>query len=61
MQPKIQEYLSIGVEWVWVIDPEEKAALSYSQKQPQGAAATILKTQDPVIEIPLTSAFDLNS
>ena len=26
MQPKIAEYLSIGVEWVWVVDPEEKTA-----------------------------------
>ena len=61
MQPKIQEYLSIGVEWVWVIDPEEKAALCYSQRQPEGAAVTTLRTENPVIEIPLASAFDLNS
>jgi Uma2 family endonuclease len=61
MQPKIQEYLSIGVEWVWVIDPEEKAALCYSQKQPQGLAVTILRTEDPEIQIPLSSAFDLNN
>ncbi len=49
MVPKIQEYLSIGVEWVWVIDPEEKTALCYSQKQPQGAAVTTLRTGDPEI------------
>ena len=61
MLPKIQEYLSIGVEWVWVIDPEEKAALSYSQKHPEGAAATTLRTENPDIEIPLESAFDLDS
>jgi Uma2 family endonuclease len=61
MLPKIQEYLSIGVEWVWVIDPEEKAALIYSQKHPEGAAATSLRTENPDIEIPLESAFDLNA
>lgn len=61
MLPKIQEYLSIGVEWVWVIDPQERAALSYSQKHPEGAAVTALSTQNPDIEIPLESAFDLNS
>src|SRR5580704_2820010 len=49
MQVKIQEYLSIGVEWVWVIDPLETAALCYSQKQPQGAAVTTLRTEDPSI------------
>src|SRR6266853_4481338 len=36
MTPKIQEYLSIGVEWVWVIDPQEKSALSFSKSQPAG-------------------------
>jgi Uma2 family endonuclease len=61
MLPKIQEYLSIGVEYVWVIDPEEKAALRYSRKHPEGAAATTLRTETPDIEIPLESAFDLDS
>ena len=61
MLPKIQEYLSMGVEWVWVIDPEEKAALAYSQQQPQGAAVTTLRTENPTIEIPLETAFDLNA
>ena len=61
MVAKIQEYLSIGVEWVWVIDPEEKTALCYSQKQPQGAAVTTLRTEGPAIEIPLTAAFDLDA
>src|SRR5438876_192042 len=27
MQPKIVEYLSIGVEWIWLIDPIEKSAI----------------------------------
>jgi len=61
MLPKIQEYLSIGVEYVWVIDPEEKAALSYSQKHPEGAAVTTLRTENPDIEIPLESALDLDA
>jgi Uma2 family endonuclease len=61
MLPKIQEYLSIGVEWVWVIDPEEKAALSYSRKHPEGAVVTTLRTENPDIEIPLENAFDLDS
>jgi Uma2 family endonuclease len=61
MLPKIQEYLSIGVEWVWVVDPEEKSALSYSQKNPAGALCDVLRTENPVIEIPLSRAFDLNA
>jgi len=61
MLPKIQEYLSIGVEYVWVIDPQEKAALSYSRKHPEGAVVTMLRTENPDIEIPLGSAFDLDA
>ena len=61
MAPKVQEYLSIGVEWVWVIDPEEKTALSYSQKDPRGALCEALRTENPSIEIPLDRAFDLNA
>jgi len=58
MVPKIEDYLSIGVEWVWVIDPEEKAALIYSRQHPEGMAGTALRTENPDIEIPLESAFD---
>jgi Uma2 family endonuclease len=61
MTAKIQEYLSIGVEWVWVIDPEERAALVYSQGHPEGSAVATLRTENPDIEIPLESAFDLDA
>jgi len=61
MLPKIQEYLSIGVEWVWVIDPEEKSALSYSRQNPAGGLCDTLRTENPTIEIPLARAFDLNA
>jgi Uma2 family endonuclease len=61
MLPKIQEYLAIGVEWVWIIDPEEKSALCYSQKDPAGGLCDVLRTENPNIEIPLQAAFDLNS
>jgi hypothetical protein len=44
-----------------VIDPAEKTALWYSQKDPRGAVCEVLKTENPSIEIPLDSAFDLNA
>jgi Uma2 family endonuclease len=56
---KIREYLSIGVEWVWLIDPIEKAC--YSHAEPQGVPCTVLRTENPPIEIPLEKAFDLNA
>jgi len=61
MLPKIQEYLSIGVEYVWLIDPEEKAALIFSQKDAKGSASEVLRTENPDIEIPLQAAFDLDA
>jgi len=61
MAPKIQEYFSIGVEWVWVIDSAEQTALCYSQKDPRGAVCDVLRTENPSIEIPLDRAFDLNA
>jgi Uma2 family endonuclease len=61
MQPKIAEYLSIGVEWIWLIDPIEKSAICYSQRNPAGALVDVLKTEGPAIEIPLSAALDIDS
>jgi Uma2 family endonuclease len=61
MQPKIAEYLSIGVEWIWLIDPIEKSAICYSQRNPAGVLAEVLRTENPAIEIPLTAALDIDS
>lgn len=57
MQPKIQEYFSIGVEWIWLVDPEEKKAICYSRENQGGALSEVLRTGDPVIEIPLGEVF----
>jgi Uma2 family endonuclease len=61
MLPKIQEYLAFGVEWIWIVDPQEQSALLYSQKNPAGAVCDVLRTENPDIQIPLSAAFDLNS
>jgi len=52
MQPKIQEYLSIGVEWVWLIDPDKKSAIGYSKQDPGGVLSSVLRAENPAIEIP---------
>jgi len=61
MLPKIHEYLSIGVEYVWVIDPQERAAMCFSKQDPSGSVCDVLRTGNPDIEIPLAAAFDLDS
>ena len=53
LQPKIQEYLAHGVEWVWVIDPEDRRALCYSPANPGGTLVDELRTENPSIAIPL--------
>lgn len=58
MQAKIQDYLSIGVEWIWLIDPQEKQALVYSQKNPTGALSDVLRTENPAIEIRLEAVLN---
>jgi Uma2 family endonuclease len=51
MQPKIQEYLGIGVNHVWLIDPFERKALTYSKEDPVGRLTDVLKTDGPQLEI----------
>ncbi len=57
MVPKIRDYFDAGVEWIWLIDPYEKTALVYSKKDPAGNAATVLRTENPKIEIPVEAVF----
>jgi len=53
MQEKVAEYLAICTEYVWLIDPEERKAIVYSQHAPAGRLEQVLRTQNPDIEIPL--------
>jgi Uma2 family endonuclease len=53
LQPKIREYLAYGVECVWVIDPDERRALTYSPADPGGDLVEMLRTENPEITIPL--------
>jgi Uma2 family endonuclease len=54
VQPKVQEYLQHGTEWVWVIDPEERRALCYSPASPGGILVDQLRTENPAIAVSLT-------
>jgi Uma2 family endonuclease len=59
MLPRIHEYLSPGVEFVWVVDPQERAAICFSQKNRQGTVYAVLRTPD--IEIPREKVFGLDA
>ncbi len=57
MQQKIQDYLSFGVRFVWLIDPQLRRAWVYTPSGMSEAADGVLRTGDPAIEIPLAGLF----
>ncbi len=57
LQPKIREYLAHGAEWVWVIDPDDRRALSYTPADLGGSLVDELRTQNPDITVPLPDLF----
>ena len=57
MKIKVEEYLSIGVEWIWLVDPANQKAICYSQANPAGSVCDVLRTENPTIEIPLEKVF----
>jgi len=59
LQPKIQDYLAYGVDFVWVIDPDERRAMTYSPDKPGGMLVDELRTENPNIAISLTELFSI--
>ncbi|MCI0422221.1 MAG: Uma2 family endonuclease, partial [Acidobacteria bacterium] len=57
VQPKVQEYLSIGVQRVWLVDPDKKQATEYSQNYPDGMRVSSLRTEEPAMEIRLEAVW----
>lgn len=54
VQPKVQEYLSIGTSFVWVVDPYERQALVYTPDAPGGTPSATLDTREPDLSIELS-------
>jgi Uma2 family endonuclease len=53
MMAKVHDYLSMGVEWIWIIDPYEGSAMVYSGANPTGEHVDTLRTANPAVTIPL--------
>ena len=54
----IDDYLGMGVPYVWVLDPTAKAAYSASPtERVQNVTSGVLKTQNPSVELPLGEIF----
>ena len=57
-QQRIDDYLAMGVAYVWVLDPSPKTAYSATpSERTQQVTGGILKTLDPSVELPLSEIF----
>lgn len=54
MHEKIGDYLSMGVTYVWVVDPYLRKAWTYTSEGSFEAKNGVLRTKDPDIEMPLS-------
>jgi Uma2 family endonuclease len=57
MQDRIDDYLTFGVRYVWVVNPQTQRAWSYTKDGSHEAKDGILRTEDPAIELPLREIF----
>jgi Uma2 family endonuclease len=53
----LEDYSRFGVPNIWVVDPFERTAWNYRNGDLQEVKDGILRTQDPVIEVPLKGIF----
>ena len=54
MQEKIDDYVSFGVPYVWVVNPRTRRGYVYTADGMQEAKDGILRAGDPEIAVPLT-------
>ncbi len=55
---RIDDYLEMGVAYVWVLDPKLK--LAYTATSAEGLRElknTVLRTENPTLEVPLNEIF----
>lgn len=59
LEQRIEDFLAMGVPYVWVIDPQTRKA--YSATPASGLCEVksgVLKTENPAIELPLDEIFE---
>ncbi len=57
MQERIDDYLKFGIRYVWLIDPRTRRAWHYTKEGTHESKDGILRTENPVIELPLPEIF----
>ncbi|MDQ6665083.1 MAG: Uma2 family endonuclease [Acidobacteriota bacterium] len=58
VQARIDDFLSIGVRYVWVIDPKTRRADAHDAQGSHEVMDCILRTADPDTELPLRKIFE---
>ena len=54
LQEKIDDYLSLGVKYVWVVNSRARRGYIHTAEGSREAKDGVLRTQDPEIEVPLS-------
>ena len=58
VQQRIDDYLAMGVPYVWVLDPSTKTAyMATPSERTRQVANGLLKTQNPSVEVPISEIF----
>ena len=58
VEVRINDYLAMGVPYVWVLDPETRQAFTATAAAGlQEVKSGVLKTEQPAIEVPLSEIF----
>jgi Uma2 family endonuclease len=57
VQNRIDDYLKFGVPYVWVVDPTDRRAWTYSLEGNREVKDGVLRTENPSIEVLLAEVF----
>jgi hypothetical protein len=57
IQERIDDYLRMGVRYVWILDPATRRAYAATALLGLREVKDVLATEDPAIEVPLTEIF----
>ena len=58
VEVRINDYLAMGVPYVWVLDPETRQAFTATAaKGLKEVKSGVLKTEEPALEVPLGEIF----
>jgi Uma2 family endonuclease len=58
IEERINDYLDMGVPYVWVLDPQtRKASFATSTAGLREVTGGVLRTENPVLEVPLSEIF----